>query len=304
MPLLESLELPFSKFGADIIQLLRPYLQNLRQIKAVDWWPDMAMPELHNLRTLILSEWTIGPGTTHLLAACANLLTLSIKLSVQSAAVERGKPPTIFALPGLQELKLEFKWWTQCDFITRLDTPFHARGSLRLNHMGPGQPDAEVIDSLCHFVFPHTVTSPILDAAVVSIYGRIQPLIWNQFARIMYSAGARTIDLGAADSTGQERRFVDAIITFQARLNNTPLKIILIDYSKEDNSLPFLAHAGVRTILVKSGKGISAVLTSSGSNGSTLPSGMPYDAEWPFDRDSSTASTGEFQVMAEKDIAG
>lgn len=283
MPLLESLKLPFSQLGTDIIQLLQPCLQNLRQIRAVDEWPDVAMPELHNLRTLILSEWTIGPGTTHLLAACANLLTLSITLSNQSDPSEPGKPPTTFALPSLQELTLEFEWTKQCDFITRLDTPCHARGSLRMNYMGFSQPDAKVTDSFCQFIFPNTVTPPILDEAVVSIYGRNRQWLSHQLARITYSAGIRSIDLGAAGSKEQEDLFVRAIKAFQARVNNPPLKIILIDYSTEDTALPRLANAGVRTIWVKSGKDISAVLTSIGSNRSSLPSGTPHDTEWPFD---------------------
>ncbi|KAG8892011.1 hypothetical protein FRC00_012807, partial [Tulasnella sp. 408] len=140
---------------------------------------------------------------------------------------EREKPSTTFALPSLQDLELQFVWKEQWDFITRLDTPFHARGSLRFNYMGFLQPDAKVTDSLCRFILPNTATPPILDAAVVSIYGRSQQLLSFQFARITYSAGARSIDLGTAGSAEQEDQFVVAIKAFQARVNNPPLKLIL-----------------------------------------------------------------------------
>lgn len=283
MPLLESLELPFAQMGADIIQILQPCLHNLRQIKALDEWPDVAVPELHNLRTLVLSKGAIGAGATHLLAACANLLTLSMKMWGRSYPSERENPFTTFPLPSLQELELELVWPKQCDFITRLDTPFHARGSLRLGSMVLPEHDEKVIDSLGHFILPNTATRPILDAAVVSIYGRNHHFISFQFTRITYSAGARSIDFGTALSAEKEDRFIGAIRAFQARVNNPPLKIILADYSTEHTTLPRLANAGVRTIWVKSDNDISAVLTSIESTGSTLPSGTPHDSEWPFE---------------------
>ncbi|KAG8920851.1 hypothetical protein FRC01_000560 [Tulasnella sp. 417] len=318
MPLLESVEFPSSHSWRGPMQSPLNGMENLRQIKAEGWLPNVASPQLRDLHTLVLSGWdTLNSQTIQVLAACPNLLALSI-LSRGGGWLEPADPSITLSLPRLQELTLQLQDASQfCLLAGRLVTSLKTRRSLRIERFYSRlHPNAELIDSLYHFIFQSSTMPPILDAAVVSIYGRKEAHA-NQAIRVTYSAGVRSVDSGLPPEWAEQPdRFVDGIKDFQTRFNNPPLMIKLVNHWDKDVLLPRLANVDVMRIWVTSAQDISVVLALIGSSNPTLPSGTPDSTEWPFERqpaqcqavdkdsrDSPRAFASKFQVMDQDNTA-
>lgn len=280
-PILETLELtwPRSHWGTETIRQLPVGLEHLHQVKAVDWRPNEASSQLCRLQTLVLGgEPHLGAKTIHLLAKCINLLTLVITSHEHDGwASESTAPLPTATLPRLQELTLDFRGVGSPNFLLkRLAFPPQSKGSLRIEHLS--DPDEEVIDTLSNFILPSTTTRPIPDVAVLTIHRKPNQPTWVT-ARIMYSAGVRSVDLGAPTSSDQAARFTKMIKAFQTRLNDPPLTVKLINYQKADVMFRHLADMGVRKVLVKAPKDFYDVLWLIGNG---RPSGTRDEPQLPF----------------------
>ncbi|KAG9012234.1 hypothetical protein FRB90_006780 [Tulasnella sp. 427] len=287
LPLLNlaTVEFSFDYGWSSNIQTFPKELRTLRQIKAIKWIPDLSPGQIQHLRKLTIgTSVELGSKAIELLAACTNLVSLSIKAHNSYAGnYNFGSASPGATLPHLQVLDLEFDLIKGFkDFSRLLVTPINVQASLAIDRIYETDSTSQAIDDLSDFLCPKNPPSTPPEAVTMRFN---YPLKTSLSLRVKttYTVGSRSLRLFSSRVEELTGRYFDVIKGIQANLEDPPTTIELVGYSKADRIIRRLGTLNVRVLRVRFHETVNDVLALIGSHEPELPSGTVDTTEWPFE---------------------